>query len=153
MYLDDQNISQLPDRECTAKHMLACATDMTINKGSEGLPPVNPDNEAIFALDLYQLTTLMKRGSVLGKTLLKSPLNCIWACRTCPAMFLFAVDKRSWFCVIAFGQNVNMKRIKYVHNFYLPQRSAGRGRQPWRMPTSASNPLSSPKPRNCLLRK
>ena len=76
MQFDDLNLTQLTDKQCSAKHMLACATDMTINKESEGLPPVNP-HEAIFALDLYQLTTLMKRGSVLGKTLLKSPLNCI----------------------------------------------------------------------------
>ena len=52
------------DIHCTTKHMLACATDMTINKESGGLPPVNPA-AVIFALDQKQLTTLMKSGSVL----------------------------------------------------------------------------------------
>ena len=59
-----KNQSFYPRTIVLTKHMLACATNMTINKESGGLPPVNPA-AVIFALHLKQRTTPMRSGSIL----------------------------------------------------------------------------------------
>ena len=104
--------------------MLACATDMAINKESGGgLPPVNPAFPAQSGnLRSRSVTTNNaadeKRISPV-KTLLRSPLNCIWLLRRRRrTMFLFGIDKRSRFRVVIFGQSVNTKRLSCVHNIY-----------------------------------